>query len=259
MKKKYGPLPLWAWVVIVGGAIGAYLLYKQNSSSSSTSGSTVDPNNPLGLTYSQEQADQAAGIDPNTGQTFASESTLGATGALPGDAGSSGSAAGTGTTTTDATTQTELADISAQLQGLTDAQSPAQTFSGEIGDVTSGITALQALQAALTPPAAAAAGAAGASLPSLGKGAIRAPSGPKKPPAKKGYTIRGLGSGNWEYVPTKQTHANAAAGSGKVGGTVDRFTPGTATARRTTTHTSKPKTTKKTHKPPARRVVRGRR
>lgn len=70
LKKKIGPLPVWAWGVILG--VAGYFLYERYASSSSSSSSpgttgildpnAVDPN--TGLTYGQEEAsalnDQAA-------------------------------------------------------------------------------------------------------------------------------------------------------------------------------------------------------
>lgn len=38
-------------------------------------------------------------------------------------------------------------------------------------------------------------------LPKLGAGGIRARSGGTAPPAFPGYTVKGLGRGNWEYLP----------------------------------------------------------
>jgi hypothetical protein len=40
-KKKYGPLPLWAWALILLGGILAYLYWKHRSSSSNTSTDTT--------------------------------------------------------------------------------------------------------------------------------------------------------------------------------------------------------------------------
>src|ERR1700733_3604728 len=75
LKKKIGPLPVWAYAAIAAGLL--VFFYWRSKSSSASSGTNsenqVDPNNPLGLTYAQESADMEAGIDPNTGQTFASE------------------------------------------------------------------------------------------------------------------------------------------------------------------------------------------
>jgi len=87
LKKKIGPLPMWAWVLIVGGGIGVLWYMSSKSSSSSSSSATgtnaVDPNNPLGLTYAQEQQDAAEGIDPNTGVPYNEEQQS----EIPGSAG----------------------------------------------------------------------------------------------------------------------------------------------------------------------------
>jgi hypothetical protein len=60
MTKKMGPLPVWAWGLIIG--VGVYFLYERYSSGSSSTSSTaasaaLDPN----------------AIDPNTGLTYGAE------------------------------------------------------------------------------------------------------------------------------------------------------------------------------------------
>lgn len=159
MKKKLGPLPVWAWALIGAGVV-AFLYFRSSSSSSSSSSqlNQVDPNNPLGLTYAQENADIAAGIDPNTGQTYASEQAAA-------DQSAASSGGGSGTTDTTGTTGDDLSGFlttygELQSAGLIDqgAQTPAQTFAGEIADVTGAIGALQASGLVPTPPTAAPAG-----------------------------------------------------------------------------------------------------
>lgn len=190
MKKKYGPLPLWAWVVVIGGTIGVYLLYKNGSSSSSTTANTTD---------AELAAEQAA-----------EEAATGTTGTT-GDTGSSG--------TTDST---DSADLSAALDGIstqlatmqatglqdTATETPVGTFADEINDVTAGATALGSLASLfggggttiIQEPATTT--AKGATLPALtASGAVRAPSGPTKPNAPNGFTSVGIGNGNWEFVP----------------------------------------------------------
>lgn len=122
MKRKIGPLPLWAWVLIAGGTVGI-VWYLRSGSSSSSSGAPVD-------------------------------GSLPATGAAPGDALGSGgggsdlapAAPFTGTATTD-DIYGALLGPSGQIsaQGLTDggADSPLQTWGGEVNDVAEGIGALQ--------------------------------------------------------------------------------------------------------------------
>lgn len=209
MQRKVGPLPVWAWLV-AGSAIVLYLVYRARSSSTQPSANTVDPSSPEGLTYGQEAQDAAMGIDPTTGQSFAQEQAAqlagaGSDGGGTGDAGAGVDVTGLESQLADmAAAQGEIQNQLAQLPyggGLADSPSPVQTFAGEVQDVTAGLTALQGLQHALapTPPTA----TKKASLPALtARGAIRAPSGPTKPRAPRGYTAVGLGRGNWELVPT---------------------------------------------------------
>lgn len=97
LKKKLGPLPVWAWALL-GFGLFAILYYEHEKSSSSSSSSIaanaglnqVDPE--TGMTYAQEAALSQQGIDPLTGMTYAQEYGAG-TAALGGDGGG-GSAGG---------------------------------------------------------------------------------------------------------------------------------------------------------------------
>lgn len=222
LTRKVGPLPLWMWIVVVGGAIGIYLRYRSSSSSSSSAPNpnAVDPNSPMGLTFGQEAQDQANGIDPLTGMTYAQEQAQAAGSQYAGGGGGvvSGGGSGTSTTGLDSGSLAAISQLDGDIQALsgnlasssylTDQQpaqqaQPAPTFGQEISDVVGGITALKA------------AGLVGSSAPATvtkrpqpnlrGKGSVRAPSGPTKPSAPKGYTAIGLGAGNWEFRPTTQT------------------------------------------------------
>lgn len=233
LKHKIGPLAAWQWLAILAAAVIAYELYRRSSSSSTSSAASqsnqVDPNSPMGLTYAQEQADIAQGIDPNTGVSYADEqaaqdaaqnAALGASGG--GGSGSGGASSGdTGTTTTlDSASQAELTGLDSDVQiltsdlqtaqanqgdytgaGLTDqSQAAYPTFAQELGDVAAGATGLKALEQALAPTPATV-----RKQPALTvRGAKRLPSGPTRPKAPKGYTVRGLGNGAWEAVPVIQ-------------------------------------------------------
>lgn len=177
LKKKIGPLPLWAWIVIVGGTIAVVVFTRKSSSSTSPSGNTVDPNNPLGLTYSQEQSDLQQGIDPNTGESYASEQSAAdaaqGAGGVSGGAGAPATGSGDDTDSLNAidgdlqTLQTEISSLP-----VNDGQTPEQTFASEIGDLGDGITAIKALEATLAPTpvtTAAAATKPGTSKPAAGK------------------------------------------------------------------------------------------
>jgi len=253
LKKKIGPLPAWAWVVVIGGAIGAYLLYRRSSSSSSSTTPTstaasqeaqVDPTNPLGLTYAQESADEAAGIDPDTGETYAeeqsqaaqSQDTAGTGGGSSGNGSSGGGGGGGQLSSSLSSLDTDVQGLNSTLQsiqssgGLTDGSStttttatapagPGQTLAGEIGDIGSAVSALNQLKAYLVPTPA-------AKQPALkGSGAIRAPSGATKPTPPAGYETVGLGSGNWEFKPIKTTTTHTS--------TAPKTTPKTTPKKKT--------------------------
>lgn len=169
MKKKIGPLPIWAWAA-VGAAIGLFLYYRSKSSSSSSASTNlnqVDPSNPLGLTYAQENADITAGIDPNTGQTYAAEQSSADQGAAggggSGDSGSTDDSAAIGQLDTDI--NSGFATLSTQLaggEGLSDSTTPGETFLGEVQDVQGVVSAL-GLNLGVSAPATAAAASNGAS------------------------------------------------------------------------------------------------
>jgi hypothetical protein len=216
MKKKIGPLPIWAWVVIVGGTIGIFLYYRSATSSSTSTASTsdtVDPSNPLGLTYGEESSDEAAGIDPMTGATYASEQAT-ATGSDDGTDGSSGS--GTDSGVDPDTGDPYGQEILAALSGISDTTIPGQTFLGELADVNAVKTAL-GLPISGASNLTTAAAQRLSNVPLTVKGAIAAPFGANKPAAKKGYTIRGLGNGNWEYVPIPKTTSSGSGSAGSTG------------------------------------------
>lgn len=62
--RKMGPLPVWAWGVIAAGAYWAYTKYKGTSSASSVSASG---------TSGGPAATAPAGVDPQTGESYAEE------------------------------------------------------------------------------------------------------------------------------------------------------------------------------------------
>lgn len=157
MKKKLGPLPVWAWAAIGAGVL-VFMYWRSRQSSSSSSTDQVDPSNPLGLTYGQETADIAQGIDPNTGQTYAAEQSVGAAG---------GGGVSSGTSSDDLSTiDSDLGIISSQLAtlqggtGLTDSTTPGGTFLGEVQDVTGTFGAL-GINLGVTPATASSTSAGG--------------------------------------------------------------------------------------------------
>lgn len=217
LKKKVGPLPLWAWIVVVGGGIGAYLIIRHNSSSSSSSSATtaesqVDPNNPLGLTYAQENADIAAGIDPNTGQTYASEQ-----GGLPDTSGGGGGSGDTGGGDTGSGYLTD-ASITQDFENALVAEGLTVNGSSSSGSgsTTSAATTLKipkSVTSAITKAEKTASEAFNA--PGLAAGARRAPFGSAKPKAPTGFHTVGQGNGYWEFVPnTVRTKSRSPGNKG---------------------------------------------
>ncbi len=193
LKKKVGPLPVWAWGIIFG--VAAYYVYVRRSSGSSSAGSqplspaVLDPN----------------AIDPNTGLTYGAEEGA----ALNANAGLAGGA-GTGTVPTNSNLTTgtnELGDLESFL-------SQFGNVAEQLGYVPPGAaTANPAVPAPLQSPGPGTKPSTSGKQtdknhtkrmhPLVGKGAVGAPSGAKKPPPRKGFTIKGLGGGRWEYVPVR--------------------------------------------------------
>ena len=216
LSKKMGPLPVWAWGLIFG--VVGYYLYERHLSSSASNTSTA----------STAQVLDPNAIDPNTGLTYGQEEDA----ALNANAAQLAGSGGSGTSPTDSSLSTqpsdlqtgtsELGDLSTFLSGFSQIArqlgytAPGALSPGVPTPITSsgpGIVATantnpavwdtstmaQQAQAALankrpvtTPKSA------------LTRGGVPAPFGPTKPVAISGYSVRGLGSGNWEYVPTKK-------------------------------------------------------
>jgi len=160
LTRKLGPLPVWAWALIVFAGVWYYR--NKTSQESGTGTGSVTPTPPTPQDQTVLQPGESV-YDPNTGLM---------------------STAPGGDTTGGDTT-------------------------GSVGE-----PGADGMPGAMGPP-----GAPGASRPPQnktrrpraklrGKGAIRAPSGPRKPHKKKGYRIVGLGKGAWEYVPTRGKRAD---------------------------------------------------
>ena len=104
MNRKLGPLPVWAWGLILG--VGGYMFYRYYKSGSSTTtgssptGTVLDPN----------------AVDPNTGLTYGQEESAAmnanATSPATGSLGSSGGGTDTGSTSGPSLTG-ELNDLQA--------------------------------------------------------------------------------------------------------------------------------------------------
>lgn len=182
LKKKYGPLPLWAWGL--AGVVAMYLYYRHASASSSTTISTAASN---------------TGIDPVTGVPYADEESAfqneAASALAPGSGGSAGSVDTTGAGTSP--------DLGQEIQDVTGLITSLQT-SGLIPNPGSGSTSTGATTTgtnASTPTTAPSTNGRTSTGTLLHLGAILAPFGSTAPPARAGYTAVGTGNGNWQYVP----------------------------------------------------------
>lgn len=189
MKKKYGPLPLWAWGAV--GVVAIYLWYRytQASSTSTTSTSTAASN---------------TGIDPITGVPYSEEESAfqneAASALAPGSGGSYN-----GTTATGAPDLgQEIGDVtglitSLQTSGLI--PGPGTVTSGSSGTSDSGGSSTSTGAGGGTPAAPPTVSTRMSTGNLLNVKAILAPFGSTAPPAKSGYTAVGTGNGNWQYVP----------------------------------------------------------
>lgn len=118
LTKKMGPLPVWAWGLILG--IAGYLVYRHMASSStSSSPTTQDPN----------------AVDPNTGLTYGQEESAALQGAVPAESGLGGGVSGggsvdTGTGGSGSDFADELGQFDQTLQAFGQAQSDFQSLFG---------------------------------------------------------------------------------------------------------------------------------
>jgi hypothetical protein len=205
VKRKIGPLPLWAWVLIAGGTVGIVWYLRAKPTAPDTAGDGSLP--------ATSGAPGSGGVD-STGSDLASPPPF------------------TGSATTD-DILAALSGISGQLatlpggQGLTDggSDSPVMTWSGELSDVATGITNLhEAFPFLFATPSTAAAAA-----PKASAGTVNRPSA-----AHGGalWTFRRSSSGRLIPLAPAPKGAKATAGSGKAANTEHDTSP----VRRTVTH-----------------------
>jgi hypothetical protein len=208
LKKKVGPLPVWAWGSI--SLVVLFILYRryQANAASSASSSTED--------------DSEAGIDPVTGASYADEESAydsAVTGDLAGTSGTDQSSDNGDDTTTD-----PFADFDTELQEFINAEQLFQSMgSGNPSSSGGGSTTTPSTSTDVEPVGNASGGAAATPEPvvtanppnntpptvtgallSVGKlltpGAILAPAGSRT--TKTGYVTVGTGGNNYQYVPT---------------------------------------------------------
>lgn len=165
LKKKLGPLPAWAWLLLLAAVVYFYRKYTATSAATdATAGTAPDattatPQDPVVLEPGESV------YDPNTGQLLGGGSS-----SSPGDSGA-GSGGGNGSAGTP----------------------------GDVGTADPGGAPIPPDTSLATPSASRPAVGSKA-----GKhGAVVAPYGPKKPPNKKGFRTVGTGAGGWIYVPVK--------------------------------------------------------
>lgn len=182
LKKKYGPLPLWAWGL--SGVVAIYLYYRYSHNSSSSSASSVASN---------------TGIDPVTGVPYVDEQAAyqneAASAMTPTAGGGSYSADGTTGTSTGPDLGQEIQDVTGLITSLEGSglipSAPAAN--------SDGTTAAPTNQSAPTTAPSTNNRMSTGTL--LHAGAIQAPFGSTAPPSRAGYTAVGTGNGNWQYVP----------------------------------------------------------
>lgn len=182
LKKKWGPLPAWAW--LLGGGL-LYYFYRKYSSTAAASGTGTGSVAPAAATPQPGQVLEPGEsyYDPNTG----SLSTA------PG-----GGDTGTDTTSADALTSAmnNLANAIATGMPATDTGQATPTVAG-------------------TPAATTSTGGAKGKPKLTARGALYAPFGHNRPAAKAGFTIKGLGRGFWEYVPKAKAKSKGQTNAGK--------------------------------------------
>lgn len=191
MHKKLGPLEAWQWAAILAGLLLVYYEYeksKTNAAAASTAGTSP--------------TDTSGAIDPTTGIPYADE--IGA-GAGYGASGSGGGVGDSGSTDSGTSLQQELSDLGAiegLMGGLGGGLGLGGTGAGGLGDTGAGGT-YTALPATFTPgtPAKTIFGRRPKLPKPTVKGGIVIGGRHTRPAAKKGYRIKGLGHGNWEYTP----------------------------------------------------------
>lgn len=209
LTRKFGPLPAWAWALIAVAALYYYRKYRGGTGVVSGTGTgSVGPAPSTPQAQTTLQPGESV-YDPNTGALVTAPGSSG---------GNGGSGTTDGTGSADALTQAmnNLADAIAtgmpSNQTTPGTSTPSPTTNPPPGH----------------PP--------GRPVPPLrGKGAVRAPSGHNKPAAKRGFTIRGLGNGFWEYVPKRTTKSK---GQEKATGKTSKHVPPghTEIPRSATTH-----------------------
>jgi hypothetical protein len=161
VSKKLGPLPTWAWIVLMGGTVGIVLFLRKKSSTTTSESELIDP--ATGVPWATEYATE------QTAATQAANESAGAGGGST--AGSSaGESAETAalkeiTTMDRESNEAVMAGLTAipgevqaiQAQGVTE-RTPAQTFTGEVNDISGAVGALLTLGSMFNPAASGASG-----------------------------------------------------------------------------------------------------
>lgn len=230
LKKKIGPLPAWAWILGFGVLVWYYRNKLSGGSVSGTGTGSVAPTTPTPQPITTLAPGEAA-YDPNTGTL--STNPAGGGGGSPIDGSTGGGGGGGGGPDPTAT------------------DTPLQPIDSGVGPLPPGYGA----PVAPTP------------LPNLsplakpaliGKGAIWAPFGPRKPKAPKGYTAVGRGRGFWEFKPVR--HPTHKAQHGPPKGTTKHTRPGTHSKPRsgaTVRHDTGGRTSPQSKAPTSRGKTRG--
>jgi hypothetical protein len=202
LKKKWGPLPAWAW--LLGGGLLYYFYRKYSATSASGTGTgSVAPAAATPQPITTLGAGESA-YDPNTGSLVTA----------PGGGGSA-----------DTSSADALTAAMNNLAGAIASGMPDNTDPGSNNPTTN--------PGAGTPAATTGTGGAKGKPKLTAPGALRAPFGHTKPAARQGYTIKGLGRGFWEYVPKRTPKPKGQPNATKK--TSKPIQPGATTRARSTT------------------------
>lgn len=184
LKKKVGPLPVWAWGTIA--VIVLVIIYRRYETSAATSSTPTDTS--------------LDGIDPVTGASYADEESA-YDGSLAPTSGSTDQSSDNG----DTTTTDPFEDFDNQLQEFLNTQQLLQQLMPQAPSTPSAPSTPAPTPATTpaNPPNNTAAQVTGALISTgklLASGAIFAPAGDRT--TKNGYVTVGTGGGNYQYVPT---------------------------------------------------------
>jgi hypothetical protein len=208
LTRKVGPLPMWAWLAIF--AVGVYIYRKRQAATASSVPVSAAPTPEAG----QVLAPGDSYYDPNTG-------TL--TTAPGGSDGGGGDGSGGSGGTDPSQSIDDLANAIAAAIAAGEQGGQSNTDPGGSGGTTSTTPAAKRMS--------------NITKAMVKAGDIAAPFGSKRPAgAPKGYKIKGIGKGNWIYVPitSVKNKIKGKPGSKQSGNATKNTKPGTKGRPRST-------------------------